>query len=146
MRVAHDRQLEREDQAEQSSGLSNPTGKASESLAVLRDWWAVYGQIYRDDPTELLAVAFRETLKDVPAKVLHEACLRAQREAPQFRPSPGRVYEIAEAIMAKLQKGNRPKYLDEPPMPEEEREAAINDPLYQDLKRRITVLGKQKTL
>lgn len=143
--MAHDRQVERE-QPEQSGESPKPMSKVAESLEVLRDWWAVYGQIYRDDPTELLAVAFRETLEEIPAKVLHEACLKAQREAPQFRPSPGRVYEIAQAIMAKNEKGNRPKYLDEPPIPAEEREAALADQRYQDLKHNLTVLGKAKAL
>lgn len=124
--MAHDRQIAEE--RERSNVLSKPTSKASASLDVLADWWQVYGQIYRDDPTELLAMAFRETLKDLAPSVLHQACLRAQRESPQFRPTPGRIYEIAEAILERTKPGNRPKYLDEPaPMTREEREQAVRE-------------------
>src|SRR5947208_11807327 len=122
--MAHDQQLPKELQAEPSGALQKPTDKASESLGVLADWWAVYGQIYRDDPTELLAVAFRETLKNLPAKVLHKACLLAQRESGKFRPSPGRVYEIAEVILERTRPSNRPEYLDKPRPSQEERDAA----------------------
>jgi hypothetical protein len=121
--MAHDRQLP-EELREPSSELSKLTGKASESLAVLRDWWAVYGQIYRDDPTELLAVAFRETLQNLPASVLHEACLRAQRECPQFRPTPGKIYAIAESLLDQRQRGNRILYA---PVSQGERDAAMEE-------------------
>ena len=129
--MAHDSQVAREELPEvlreRKSASSRPTGKQSESLAVLRDWWALYGQIYRDDPTELLAQAFKETLQDVPADVLHEACLKAQRECPEFRPTPGRVHAIAMLILEKRQKGNRPTYLDEPITSQSEREAAMEE-------------------
>jgi hypothetical protein len=125
--MAHDQQLPKELQVELSGALRKPTSKQKESLALLADWWAVYGQIYRDDPTELLAVAFRETLEDLPSAVLHEACLRAQRESPQFRPTPGRVYELAETLLQKTQRGNRPKFLDEPKTSAEEREQALEE-------------------
>jgi hypothetical protein len=136
--MAHDRQLP-EELREPNNESPRPTGKANESLDVLADWWAVFGQIYRDDPTELLAVAFRETLKDLPAKVLHRACLRAQRESPQFRPTPGRVYEIAEALLARSQPGNRPKYLDEPKLSEEERQQALEEtkPQRDELRKKL---------
>ena len=130
--MAHDRQVESEQQPlppelqEQKKESPKPTDKQSESLGVLADWWAVYGQIYRDDPTELLAVAFRETLKNLPARVLHEACLRAQRESPRFRPTPGRIYELAEAELERMS-GNRPKYLDEPKLTQAERDQAMEE-------------------
>lgn len=133
----HERQLPRELQ-ERNDGLQPQTNKASASLGVLADWWAVYGQIYRDDPTELLAVAFRETLEQLKPEVLHQSCLIAQRESPQFRPTPGRIYEIAEGILAKSVEGNRPKWLDEPKMSEKDREEACNEPGYLEIRRKIT--------
>ena len=128
--MAHDRQIEREqDQPEQSSGLQNPEAKLRMSLDVLGQWWEVYGQIYRDDPTKTLLVSFREILKPLLSKpdVLHEALLIGARESPEFRPKPGRIFEIAEALMARRQQSTRPKYLDEPPLSPEEREAAMRD-------------------
>lgn len=134
--MAHDNQLPAELQ-EPKSESPKPTAKQSESLAVLADWWAVYGQIYRDDPTELLAVAFRETLQDLPRAALHTACLKAQRESPQFRPTPGRIYELAQWEIARNAKGDRPAYLDEKPLSDEEREAELADPEYRDLRSKI---------
>jgi hypothetical protein len=125
--MAHDRQVQQElpeELQERKSASPKPTGKQSESLGVLADWWAVYGQIYRDDPTELLAVAFRETLQNLPAAVLHEACLKAQREAPQFRPSPGRIYELAQNLLEARRPGNAIRY---PEITQEEREAALEE-------------------
>ena len=134
--MAHEAQLPKELQ-ERKKESPTPTGKRKESLAVLADWWAIYGQIYRDDPTELLAVAFRETLQDLPAKILHDACLKAQRESSQFRPTPGRIYELAETLLEKSQTGNRPKYLDEQTLTQSEREAAVAEPAYQELRKKI---------
>lgn len=122
--MAHDSQLPKELQ-EPSGELSKPTSKQSASLDVLADWWSVYGQIYRDDPTDLLLTAFRETLCHLAPGVLHQACLQAQRESPAFRPTPGRIYEIAETILERNQQGNRPRYLDEPQLSQEERDAAV---------------------
>ena len=134
--MAHDSQLPQELQEPKSESLK-PTNKQSESLAVLADWWQVYGQIYRDDPTEMLAVAFRETLQDLAPATLHAACLKAQRESPQFRPTPGRIYELAQYEGAKNAKGNRPAYLDEPVLSPEEREAELSSPEYQQIREKI---------
>ena len=130
--MAHDRQLEPEERIplpaelqERKNESSKQTDNQSESLGVLADWWSVFGQIYRDDPTELLATAFRETLAPLKPEILHQACLIACRECSQFRPKPGQIYAIAEALIAKNAKGNRPAYLDEPKPNQEERDAAI---------------------
>jgi hypothetical protein len=126
-KVAHDRQLP-EELVERKKESKKPTAKQSESLAVLADWWALYGQIYRDDPTELLAMGFRETLIDLPSEILHQSCLQAQRESPEFRPRPGRIYEIARNLIEKNSpSGNRPKWLDEPQMSEAERQQALDE-------------------
>lgn len=145
--MAHDRQLEPEGEMiplpselqERKKESPKLTDKQSASLGVLADWWAVYGQIYRDDPTEILAVSFREILKpllDFP-EVLHEACLIAARESSEFRPKPGRIYEIAEGLLM-CRQNNRPKYLDEPKLTEAEREAELASPEYQELRRKVT--------
>jgi hypothetical protein len=90
----------------------------SRSLAVLADWWPVLGQMYRDDPTAELAAGWRAVLSPLPeSEVLHEAILVAIRQSPEFRPKPGRMFEIAETIRIRRQQmpgHNRPKYLDAP--------------------------------
>jgi hypothetical protein len=126
--MAHDRQLP-EELREPSKDSPKPSDKVSASLGVLADWWAVYGQIYRDDPTAELLVSFREILKPLLSRpeVLHEALLIAARQSPEFRPKPGRVFEIAETLMERQRWSNRPKYLDEPKLSNAEREAAVAD-------------------
>ena len=134
--MAHDRQLP-EELREPSKDSPKPDAKQRMSLDVLGQWWEVYGQIYRDDPTKTLLVSFREILKPLLSRpdVLHEALLIGARESPEFRPKPGRIFEIAETLMVKRQQSNRPKYLDEPPLSPEEREAAIREfPLPKDLR------------
>ena len=143
--MGHDSQVPRElpeELREPSSDSPKPSDKVSASLGVLADWWAVYGQIYRDDPTAELLVSFREILRPLLSRpeILHEALLIAARQSPEFRPKPGRVFEIAGTIMERQRWSgqNRPKYLDEPVLSEAEREAAMQDPQYQELRQRIT--------
>lgn len=136
--MAHDNQLPAELQ-ERKSESPKPTANRSASLAVLADWWAIYGQIYRDDPTELLALAFRETLQDLPAVLLHQSCLVAQRESPEFRPRPGRIYELVQSQIAKdAPSGNLVRY---PSVSQAERDAALEETKEQReaLKKRLLV-------
>jgi hypothetical protein len=135
--MAHDNQVPNE--PETSSGSSSPIAKVNASLGVLADWWALYTQIYRDDPTEELAVAFREILKPLLSRpeILNEALIVAARQSPDFRPKPGRIFEIAEGLMQRAQWRNRPKYLDEPKLSEAERLAELESPEYQALKKKV---------
>lgn len=140
--MAHDRQLP-EELREPSKDLLKLSDKANQSLDVLANWWALFAVIYRDDPPEQLGIAFRNILKPLLSKpeVLHEALLIAARQSPEFRPKPGRVYEIAEGILASRQTGNRPKYLDEPPTSKEEIEEFLQTPEYQELRKKIARNG-----
>lgn len=138
--MAHDRQLP-EELREPSKGSPILDAKVQMSLDVLGQWWEVYGQIYRDDPTEVLLVSFREILKPLLSKpdILHQALLIAARQSPEFRPKPGRVFEIAETLMERQQQmSNRPKYLDEPQTSEAERAAACEGADYQALRQKLT--------
>lgn len=135
--MGHDSQVPRDDEMiplppelqERKKDSPNPTSKVGASLGLLADWWALYGQMYRDDPTDALLQAFKTILGPLLSKpdVLNEALMLAARESPKFRPSPGRVFEIAETLMLRRAQmpGNRPKYLDAPKLSAEEREAAI---------------------
>ena len=137
--MAHDNQVKNE--IEQSTPR-----KQSRTLSdTVADWLILYAQTYREEITEELAVLYQEALKDIQPEMLHRAFLRAAKSS-KFRPTPAEIREAA-AIEQEIQRGgNRPTYLDEPPIPEEERSAALSDPHYQELKRKITVLGKQKSL
>lgn len=114
---------------ERKNDLPNLSDKVIASLGLLADWWALYGQIYRDDPTDALLQAFKTILGPLLSKpnILNEALIVAARESPKFRPSPGRVFEIAETLMLRREQmpGNRPKYLNESRLTEAEREAAV---------------------
>lgn len=129
--MGHDSQLARELPEvlrERSNDSPILDSKQRTSLDILGQWWEVYGQIYRDDPTPTLLVSFREILKPLLSKpeIMHQALLIGARQSPQFRPSPGRIFEIAETLMERQQQiSNRPKYLDEPQLSEAEREAAV---------------------
>jgi hypothetical protein len=142
--MGHDSQVPRElpvELRERSNGLPTLSDKAQQSSDVLANWWAVYGQIYRDDPTDVLLVSFQEILSPLLLKpeILHQALLIAARQSPEFRPKPGRVYEIAETLMERQQQiGNRPKYLDEPKMSEQERQEVLQDAEYIELRQKIT--------
>jgi hypothetical protein len=118
--MAHDRQLK----AEESSELTPQTKPAKESLDVLADWWALYGQIYRDDPTDLLAQAYREMLQHVKPEILHKAFMRAAKNSPRFRPTPGLILEAAELESEFLLVGNLIRY---PEVSQAERDAALEE-------------------
>ncbi len=138
--MAHDRQLEPGDligDLSPKSALTATKQSAEKFLDVLADWWSIFGQIYRDDPTAELAVAFREVLAPLKPEILHQACLIACRECPEFRPKPGQIYEIAQSILAQRQEGNRPKWLDEPMLTAEEREAELHSTEYRLLRAKI---------
>lgn len=129
--MGHDSQVPRElplELRERSKESPKPSDKVSASLGVLADWWAVYGQIYRDDPTVELLVSFREILKPLLSKpeILHQALLIGARQSPEFRPKPGRIYEIAETLMERERWSQSSQYrIDTPKLSEAEREAAV---------------------
>lgn len=135
--MAHDRQVE-------SSKDTNEVSKPLKTFSdIVADWLSVYATVYREEVTEELTLAYCEALKDIRPIFLHRAFLHAMKRL-KFRPTPAEVRESFELI-ATESAGNRPKYLDEPPTSAEEREAAVNDPLYQDLKRRLTVVARGKS-
>lgn len=148
--MGHDSQVPRDDEMiplppelqERKKDSPNLSDKVQASLGLLADWWALYGQIYRDDPTVALLEAFKTILKPLLSKpeILNEALILAARESPEFRPKPGRIFEIAETLMVRRQWSgqNRPKYLDAPKLSEAEREAELSDPEYQKRKQQLT--------
>jgi hypothetical protein len=117
--MAHERQVE----------SSNDTKEASKPLktfsGIVADWLNVYAAAYREEVTEELTLAYLEALKDIRPILLHQAFLHALKRC-KFRPTPAEVRESFE-IVAQQAGGNRPKYLDEPPLSPEEREAAMRD-------------------
>src|SRR5258708_21928315 len=90
--MAHDNQLKRTNDEKEDNR------SARKSLEVVADWWTLSLQIWRDDPTEELALIFRETLKDLKPEILHKAFVRVTKTC-KFRPSPAEVIEAANIEM-----------------------------------------------
>jgi len=128
--------------AEESSALVPQTKPAKESLGVLADWWALYGQIYRDDPTDALAVVYREMLQNVKPEILHKAFMRAAKNAPRFRPTPGQILEAAEIESETVRTGNLVLY---PAVSQEERDAAMEATaeMRAEIKRKLLLVPPQ---
>ena len=117
--MAHDRQVE------SSNDTSEPSRPLKTFSDIVADWLSVYATVYREEVTEELTLAYSETLKDIKPAFLHRAFLHAMKRS-KFRPTPAEVRESFE-IVAQNNGGNRPKYLDEPKMSQEERDQAIKD-------------------
>jgi hypothetical protein len=129
--MAHDRQLAENNL--EASEVSKPSKTLSDTVA---DWLTLYGQTYREEITEELALLYQEALKDICPEILHRAFLKAAKTC-KFRPTPAEVRNSADSLMSSMQRGNRPKYLDEPMLSEAEREATLADPSYQELRGKI---------
>lgn len=112
--MAHDNQIKRNNDENEDSKYPKT------SLDVLADWWALSLQVWRDDPTEELALVFRETLKHLKPQILHKAFLRVTRTC-KFRPSPAEVIEAANIEM-ELAHGPQTNF---PQISQEERNAAL---------------------
>jgi hypothetical protein len=147
--MAHDRQLREPEQDDSTDSSKQP----NISQDVVLNWLRLYAAMpYMREKAELEKWNWEEIIlfySDSLAKlkeplVLHKAFQRC-RDRVKFLPQPCEVLEAYNAIL-QGDSGNRPRYLDEPPLSAEEREAALNDPLYQDIKQKLTVLGKQKAL
>jgi len=112
--MAHDRQIERtnEENAARKS--------ARTSLDVLADWWALSLQIWKDDPSEELALVYRETLQNLKPEILHKAFLRVAKTC-KYRPTPAEVLEAASIELELL----TPPRTEFPQISQEEREAAL---------------------
>src|SRR5258708_12603802 len=82
--MAHDNQLKRTNDEKEDNR------SARKSLEVVADWWTLSLQIWRDDPTEELALIFRETLKDLKPEILHKAFFRVTKTS-KFPPTPPQV-------------------------------------------------------
>lgn len=138
--MAHDNQVKR------TSEETEDRKSAKTSLEVLRDWWALSLQVWKDDPTHELALVYRETLADIPPMLLHKAFLRVARTC-KFRPNPAEIREAAEIEAELERKGNRPAYLDEPVTSQEEREAAMEDTkeMREAFKRKLGIMSREKS-
>lgn len=138
--MAHDNQVK------QSSDETRDRKSARTSLDVLADWWALSIQVWRDDPSRELALVYRETLKDIGPHLLHKAFMRVAKTC-KFRPTPAEIREAAEIEAELSRKSNRPAYLDEPPLSEAEREAAMEETrdLRENLRRQLLIVAKEKS-
>lgn len=130
--MAHDRQIA------VSSNDTNVVRPPSKTFSdIVADWLIVYAKVYREEVTEELTLAYSETLKDLRLELLHQAFLRAMKLS-KFRPTPAEVRESFDVLAEQLM-GNRPAYLDEPPMSERERNEALAEPQYQDLRQKLLI-------
>jgi len=138
--MAHDSQVK------QNSDETRAKKSAKTSLDVLADWWALSIQVWRDDPSRELALVYRETLQDIPPLVLHKAFLRVAKTC-KFRPNPAEIREAAEIEAELSRKANRPAYLDEPPLSQEERNAAMEDTkeIREKFKRNLGIVSREKS-
>ncbi len=136
--MAHDRQVKQESEESSSRGATRS------SLDAVADWLTLSVQVWREEPTAELALLYRETLKDIPVRLLERAFLRVAKSS-KFRPTPAEILEAAGIEAEIARGGNRPHYLDEPKISQEEREAALNDPEYQALRRKLFIVAKEKS-
>ena len=97
--------------------------QSDESLEVLADWLSLFAQVYREEITEELALLYRITLVEVPAKTLHKAFLRVAKRS-KFRPTPAEVME-AVCIENEIQEAERKTVY--PIVSQDEREAAMQE-------------------
>jgi hypothetical protein len=136
LQVGHDNQVE--PMREEKRGRKS----VSKSLDVLADWWALSIQVWKDDPSRELALAFRETLQDIPAEILHKAFMRVLRTC-KFRPTPAEIREAAETEAELGKASQRPKYLDEPITSQAEREAAMEETkeIREKLKKQLGIVA-----
>jgi hypothetical protein len=92
--------------------------------------------MWKEEPSAEITLLYRETLKDIPPDLLHKAWIRAAKTS-KFRPTPAEIREAAQIEADLARRGNRPRYLDEPKLTIEEREAELNDPSYLEFRKRF---------
>lgn len=131
--MAHDNQIKR------NNDENEDNRSVRMSLDVLADWWALSLQIWRDDPTEELALIFRETLKDLKPDILHKAFLRVTKTC-KFRPTPSEVIEAANIEM-ELAQGPHTNF---PEISQEERNAALQET--EELREKLRATLKAKAI
>lgn len=125
-----------EHKASSKPALLEGTKPSKAPLAVIADWLIIFGEVYREEVTEILAVAYRIALEDLRPKLLHKAFLRAMKQS-RFRPTPAEVREAA-AVERQNEPPSRPQLV-APQLSAEERAKALEDPEYQARKARITL-------
>jgi hypothetical protein len=135
--MAHDRQLSTSDMRE----VSKPSRTSSATVA---DWLSVFGKVYREELSEELVLAYQLALSDLrDAETLHAAFMASMKKS-KFRPTPAEILD-SYAITKQNKTGNRPKYLDEPQLTPEEREAELASPEYQELRKKIQIIATNKS-
>jgi hypothetical protein len=131
--------------AAESSNVTNGTNKPSRTSSdVIAVWLKRYATVYREELNEELILAYVESLKELPPELLHQAFLRAMKRS-KFRPTPAEVRESFNAVMER-QPRNRPKYPIEPKLTREEREAVLNDPVYQEFRKQFLKVPNRCTV
>jgi|SRR6267142_475051 len=93
--MAHDKQ-EVENRNEPSE-VSKPSKELSD---VVADWLMLYGQTYREEITQEMALLYQKALSDIRPAILHKAFLRAAKNC-KFRPTPAEVRLAAEVEFEK---------------------------------------------
>lgn len=114
--MAHDNQLDR------SSDSNDHNRRSKKSSDIVADWLMLFGDMYREETTEGLAVVYRETLEHLKPEILHKAFLRATKTS-KFRPTPAEILEAANIELELLQ----PPKTHYEQIPVEERDAALEE-------------------
>jgi len=92
--------------------------------------------MWKEEPSAEVTLLYRATLEDIPSDLLHKALIRVAKTS-KFRPMPAEIREAAQVEADLARSGNRPKYLDEPKLTIEEREAELTDPSYLEFRKRF---------
>lgn len=107
------------------SGAVEKTQRPFKSFSVvLMEWLARFGEIYRQPLSPLAVKTYEENLSDLSAEQLDAACRHALRIS-EFMPTVATIRKSFNEISYDEQRHERPAYLDEPPLSEEEREEAL---------------------
>jgi len=114
---------------------SKPRETSSE---VVANWLNIFEQVYREERSEELVLAYQIALEEVRPDILHKAFLRAMKKS-KFRPTPA---EIALAADIEYELQPRRPQLVEPKLTEAERLAALEDPQYKELRDKILAPGE----
>lgn len=110
-----------------TSAVNENRSKHLAKLAlVLTQWFRKWGDTFPShEVTKLQVATYLEALDDLTPGQLELGCREATRKAEQF-PKPGHIRSALYAAGVDEQRHERPKYLDEPPLTDEEREEAIS--------------------
>lgn len=108
---------------------------------VMMEWLARFTEHYRQPISKVSADTYREGLSDLTPSQVDAACREALRTS-EFMPTVATIQKAHKTINSSGDPyTGRPEYLDEPPLSEEDREAALE--FSKELRAKLGITAKK---